>query len=152
MKASGMAECLEKPLRMDAFYDVLYAYTKEESQISEFVEVVMTKELNGDQGLSVCGGDDEFYKDILHDFVQNYSSSAEKISNLLDNGEIALADAILLDFIGITANIGAENLKKIALELKKVIKDTKEKSYTITLEEYAQHLEILMSDIREYIK
>ncbi|PHQ88922.1 MAG: hypothetical protein COB42_07920 [Sulfurimonas sp.] len=152
MKTSGMEEYLEKPLRMDAFYDILYAYTKEESQLSEFVEVIMTKELNGDQGLHVCGGDDEFYKDILHEFIQSYTNSPQKLSDLLDRNKTYLADSMLLDFIGITANIGALNISKIALELKKAIKDTEEKSYSIILEEYKLHLEILVRDIKEYIQ
>ena len=152
MKNSGMEEYLEKPLRMDDFYDILYAYTKEESQTNEFVEVIMTKELNGDQGLSVCGGDDEFYKDILKEFINNYTHSTKKLSELLQNNDLQTADSMLLDFIGITANIGAETIRDIALELKEAIKDTEERSYNILLEEYQQHLEVLIRDIRDYVK
>ncbi|MDQ7044745.1 MAG: response regulator [Sulfurimonas sp.] len=152
MRKAGMAEHLEKPLRMNDFYDILYAYTKEVTETGDFVEVIMTKELNGDQGLSVCGGEDEFYKDILHDFLQNYASSSKELTDLLQKDDLAGADEMLLDFIGITANIGADNIRLIALELKEAIKDTQEKSYSIILEEYKQHLEILLYDIREYIK
>ena len=153
MIAAGMEEQLEKPLRMDPLYDIFYAYTKgDKEEESEFIEVVMTKELNGDQGLSVCGGDDEFYKHILEEFIKNYSDSPQKIQSLLDSNHITLADAMLLDFIGITANIGADNIRTIALELKEAIKDTEERSYITLLDEYETHLRILLRDIKEYIE
>ena len=153
MTDSGMQEHLEKPLRMDALYDVLYAYTKADtsSQNSDYIEIVMTKELNGDKGLAICGGDDSFYKDILAEFKENYINSSKKLSELLEAGDINSADAMLLDIIGVTANIGADNIKDIALDLKEAIKDTQEKSYTIPLEEYDKHLSALIRDIKDYI-
>lgn len=152
MTESGMQEHLEKPLKMDALYDVLYAYTKSDStsKDSEFIEVIMTKELNGDQGLSICGGDDEFYREILNEFTLNYANSSKVISELLQNKDIKKADAILLDFIGVTANIGAQNIREIALELKESIKDIEENSYQTILDEYELHLKILLQDIKDY--
>ncbi len=152
MIESGMQEHLEKPLRMDALYDILYAYTKADisSIKSEFVEVIMTKELNGDKGLETCGGDEEFYRDILDEFTQNYTNSSKKLSTLLENGDIKRADAILLDFIGVSANIGADNINKIAQSLKESIKDIEEKSYIILLNNYDKHLKILLKDIQDY--
>jgi len=153
MTDSGMQEHLEKPLRMDALYDVLYAYTKADinSSHSDFVDVVMTKELNGDKGLEICGGDDSFYKDILREFKENYTDSSKKLSQLLDEGDINGADKMLLDFIGVAANIGADNIKDIAQNLKEAIKDTQEKSYTILIDEYDKHLSALIRDIKDYL-
>ena len=73
MKAAGMAEQLEKPLRMDSLYDILYAYTGQESkeENSDYSEVVMTKALNGEKGLATCGGDEEFYHEILNELLKN---------------------------------------------------------------------------------
>lgn len=152
MKDSGMEEFLKKPLHINDLYDVLYAYTKEDSQNDEFVDVVKTKALNGEQGLSVCGGDKDFYKDILQEFINNYTSSSTQLVNFIEKNDLISADEILLDFIGITANIGANAMHDIALELKEAIRDTEEKSYTILLEEYKEHLAILESDIKGYIE
>ncbi len=151
MSDAGMEEHLEKPLRMDSFYDILYAYTKGNLIESEFIEVVMTKELNGDKGLQVCGGDDIFYKEILNEFTLTYTDATQMLTKLLDEKKIDLADAMLLDFIGITANIGAENIRDIALDLKETIKDLEEKSYITLLEDFEQHLEVLLKDIRRYL-
>ena len=153
MQEAGMQEQLEKPLRMNALYDILYAYTKADNAAgvkSEFVEVVMTKELNGDKGLDICGGDEDFYRDILSEFVKNYSTSPKDLKELVENNEIVKADAILLDLVGITANIGADNINIIINDLKEAIKDVEEKSYITLLDDYEQHLKILMSDIRDY--
>ena len=152
MKDSGMEAFLKKPLHINDLYDVFYAYTKEESQSNALVDVVRTKALNGEQGLKVCGGDDEFYKDILHEFIKNYTNSSDELLVLLERNDLISADEMLLDFIGITANIGANTMQNIALELKEAIRDTQEKSYTILLEEYKEHLALLENDIKGYIE
>lgn len=152
MQAAGMQEHLEKPLRMDDLYDIFYAYAynEEENSTDEFIEVVMTSELNGDEGLSVCGGDIEFYHEILNQFVENYSNSAELIHDYLANDQMQKADKLLLDIIGITANIGAIILHDIAKELKDALADTHEKSYLTLADEYHKHLHYLLRDIKAY--
>ena len=78
---AGMEEHLEKPLKIDAFYHVLYAYTKSNT-------VIITNELNIDEGLTICGSDEQFYKDIINEFTKNYANSAEKINNLIKDEKI----------------------------------------------------------------
>jgi len=151
MRESGMAEHLEKPLRMESLYEILYAYSGEQSNNeSDYIEVVMTKELNGDKGLAICGGDEHFYLEILHEFVQTYADSAVTIHELLKENRLNAADKLLLDIIGVSANIGADPLTKIANDLKDALRDTEEKSYLILLEQYQVHLEELLKDIKEF--
>lgn len=150
MRDAGMEEQLEKPLRMDALYDILYAHSKKKIDSDKFVEVVMTKELNGDKGLEICGGDENFYHEILDEFVKSYSGSAKKIEELLNNNQAKEADRILLDIIGVTANIGADILQGIAQNLKEAIHNIEDKSFSTILNEYSSHLEQLLNDIKEY--
>jgi CheY-like chemotaxis protein len=154
MSEAGMAEHLEKPLRMDSLYDVFYAYTgakEQDKDDEEYVEVVMTKELNGDRGLFICGGDEQFYLEILHEFIDTYSDSAQRLRELLLQSQFQTADRLLLDIVGVSANIGAEKLTDIANNFKDTLKDTKDKSYFTILEQYQAHLEVLLGDIHEYI-
>lgn len=144
MIEAGMEEQLEKPLKIDALYDVIYAYTKSDT-------VVATNELNIDKGLSVCGGDAEFYKDILNEFLQSYTDSTEKIQSFIKDEKIELADALLLDLVGVAANIGADNTQKIALDLKESLKNLQEKNYIEPLKNYEIHLQVLIKEIKEYI-
>ena len=155
MTEAGMQEHLQKPLKMDAFYDILYGYTKSNSiskQVNSETFIINTKELNGEKGLEICGGDESFYKDILHEFRLSYTNTSHKLLELLQKKEVRLADALLLDFMGITANIGAENIRNIALELKLAIKDLEEKSYVTILDDFEVHLERLLKDIESYLK
>lgn len=151
MRKAGMAEQLEKPLRMEALYDILYAYTgAEEKQESEYIEVVMTEELNGDKGLGICGGDEQFYHEILAEFVAAYSDSDHKLHILLSNQEFKKADQLLLDILGVSANIGADKLNEIALKIKDSLNDSKSKSYITLMDSYTQHLKALLLNIKEY--
>lgn len=154
MTEAGMQEHLEKPLRMDPFYDILYTYTKGNNTTSsqENVEVIMTKELHGDKGLAICGGDEDFYRDILTEFTTTYSNASEKLLAYIKKKDLQAADAFLLDFVGITANIGAENIRGIALELKESMKDDLEQSYVTTLDDFDIHLKTLLNDIAAYNK
>ena len=165
MSEAGMAEHLEKPLRMDSLYDVLYAYSnskeekeKEEEEEKEktrndvaYIEVPMTKELHGDKGLAICGGDEKFYLEILREFVNTYADSAHKLRALLTDSQIKTADKLLLDIIGVSANIGAEEFTKAANNLKETLQDTEEKSYFTNLEQYQSHLQRLVKDIKDFI-
>ncbi|MCD6258863.1 MAG: response regulator [Helicobacteraceae bacterium] len=152
MQEAGMQEHLEKPLRMDALYDILYAYTSpnEEEESGEYVEVVMTQELNGDKGLSICGGDEAFYHEILDEFVRDYGDSAQKIHTFLESNQIQQADRLLLDILGISANIGADRLNEIAKDLKDALQDVEEKSYLSLVDQYEKHLTSLLEDIKSY--
>jgi len=153
MTEAGMSEHLEKPLRMESLYDIFYAYTGDESaqKSGDFVEVIMTKELNGDKGLEVCGGDEGFYREILTEFINTYENSTQKLGELLQNDELAKADKLLLDIIGLTANIGADQLNSIAVDIKNSLSDTEEKSYLTLADQYKTHLENLIEDIKEYL-
>ncbi|MDQ7067993.1 MAG: response regulator [Sulfurimonas sp.] len=155
MREVGMAEQLEKPLRMEALYDIFYAYTGKEKSVNnddnEFLEVPMTQELNGVAGLEVCGGDEEFYREILSEFVQTYENSTQELEELLQNKKLAKADKLLLDLIGITANIGAKSLNTIATDIKDALRDTQNRSYLTLTDKYKVHLENLIKDIKEYI-
>lgn len=152
MQEAGMEEHLEKPLRMDALYDILYAYTSPsvEEDSGEYIEVVMTQELNGDKGLSVCGGDEAFYHEILDEFVRDYGDSAQKIHTFLEENQIQQADKLLLDILGVSANIGADTLHEIAKDLKDALQDVEEKSYLSLVDQYEKHLSSLLEDIKSY--
>lgn len=155
MTEAGMSEHLEKPLRMEALYDIFYAYSipddsTENDSNEDFVNVYVTKELHGDQGLEICGGDEEFYHEILTEFVTTYENSTRELGKLLRSGKLEEADKLLLDLVGVTANIGAENLNRISHIIKASLSDTTEKSYLTLVEQYKTSLENLLADIKEY--
>lgn len=157
MSEAGMAEHLEKPLKMDALYDILYAYSGNNKESAadddaETISVISTRELDGEKGLDICGGDETFYHEILSEFLQTYNDSDERLIDMLQNKELQKADKLLLDIIGVTANIGAIKLHNIATHIKDSLADGEEKSYLTLVQQYQHHLKILLEDIKEYQK
>ena len=151
MKNAGMSEQLAKPLRMESLYQIIYAYTGKETHTDEVADTVMAKDLNLDQGLQTCGGDENFYREILSEFIADYSNSSDKLGELLRANNIQDADALLLDMIGVAENIGAHPLAEIASGLKLALGDTQEQSYFSLFDQYKVHLDRLVKDIREYL-
>ncbi len=137
---AGMEEHLAKPLSIVELYKVLYVYKKDEK-----------KELNIKRGLEICGGNKEFYLEILHDFVSKYSDSAKILHTLLLNKQIQEADKLLLDLNGIAANLGAELLYDATAELKEVIHTGDKLAYMTKYKEYEAQLNNLLEVIEVYL-
>jgi CheY-like chemotaxis protein len=151
MKNAGMSEQLAKPLRMESLYKIIYAYTGKETKPDEIAKAAMRKNLDVDKGLETCGGDDDFYREILSEFITDYGNSSDKLGELLRSNNIHDADAYLLDIIGVAENIGAHPLGKIASNMKLALSDTNEQSYFSLFDQYKVHLDRLMQDITEYL-
>lgn len=146
MESVGMAEQLAKPLRMESLYKIFYAYT---SQVTQ-QEAASSNILDIEEGLQICGGDESFYREILSEFVDDYGDSAEKLGVLLRAHDVVAADALLLDIIGVAANIGASKLGEKASALKMALSDTDEKSYFSLYDRYKVQLNRVIEDIRGY--
>jgi len=146
----GMEDHLQKPLKMDALYDILYVYTTgnevNNKKISNNIEFDIY------QGLETCGGDKEFYLEILNEFMNNYSRCADKIQALLSDNNSKDADKRLLDMTGLAANIGAEHLYKATLDLKKAIASPDDMEYIYALKTFKRTLKHITELIQNYIK
>jgi CheY-like chemotaxis protein len=150
MLDAGMDEHLEKPLRIDALYDVVYAYTDFEEQNAELQHQLLNNDLNTEKGLITCSGDEDFYHEILNEFLQTYADSDTKIFQYLDAGDYTSADKYLLDIVSVSSHIGADKLNAVAKELKETLHDTEEKSYLTLAHHYSELLHKLIQSIHEY--
>lgn len=147
MKSAGMSEQLEKPLRMESLYKIFYAYsTKETAQ-----EAVSANLLDVEEGIQMCGEDESFYREILSEFMRDYADSAQRLGELLRSHNFEAADALLLDIIGVTTNIGARRLGENASDLKLALSDTHEQSYFTLYDRYKVQLNRLTEEIRDYL-
>lgn len=140
MKEAGMEELLPKPLSIVELYKTLYAYKKEDK-----------KALNIKRGLEICGGNKEFYLEILNEFVSSYSDSAKTLSSLLLNKQMEEANKLLLDLNGIAANIAAELLYEVTAELRNLIHEGDKLSYMTKCKEYEEHLNNLLDVIKVHL-
>lgn len=150
---AGMEAHLEKPLKMDALYDTLYAYTTgEEVQNSSIKFNTKMAEIDINKGLEICLGDRNFYLEILNDFISKYYDSAEVVKNYLNAADAKSADKILLDILGIAANIGADNLHQAAVDLKQSIANPADMEYINNLKQYERSLYRACKAIKEYAR
>jgi len=152
----GMEAHLEKPLKLDSLYDILFIYTTGD-EVNTSVSTVEEKEhedieFDIHQGLEICGGDKEFYLEILNEFMDNYSNSADKIQKFLNNNNAKDADKLLLDIIGLAANIGADYLHNSAVDLKKSIASPDDMEYIDSLKTFKRTLAHISQLIESYIK
>lgn len=149
----GMEAHLEKPLKMDALYDILYIYTTgQESQQSSYVnQQNSVLEFDIEKGLDICGGDKEFYLEILNDFLSKYSDSASRLQEHINGTNGVDADKMLLDISGVAANIGADELHNIAIELKSSIANPSDLTYISNLKKYKRALNRVCEAIKGYI-
>jgi len=145
MKYVGMEEHLEKPLKVDALYDILYQYSNEISIQQEKTSSDMLV-LDIQKGLQICGNDVGFYHDILKEFLSTYSNSSQELKILLKNGKKAQADQLLLDIVGVSANIGAGTFATCANMIKNNITSNKD----INLDIYTKRLQELIQSINNY--
>ncbi|MFA5454021.1 MAG: response regulator [Sulfurimonas sp.] len=145
----GMEAHIEKPLKMDALYDILYVYTngKETQNSSQEAQYVS---FNSIEGLEICGGDKDFYLEILSDFTTKYCGSADAIKKLINESDSTSANKILLDISGVAANIGAGNLHQIALDLKNSLSNPTDLEYINNLKKYKRTLDHVCEAIKEY--
>ena len=147
MYDAGMDAHLEKPLKMDALYDILYAFTKSKAP----AEDVKQPALDTKTGIEISGGDEAFYKEILSEFLDDYSDAKERVGSMLAKSEFKNADALLLDLTGITANIGAEPAHTAILELRKALKEGTTQEYKEAYNKFANTFEALLEEIRAYL-
>lgn len=156
MKEAGMQEHLEKPLHMNALYSVFLKYGKKSVQSDQHTEIikkptyVANDNLDTENGLEICGYDEQFYIDILNEFKTTYKTSSNKLLTMLKTKEFQEADKFLLDITGVSANIGANNLNKTTQNIKISLQNDKSKVANY-LKEYDKQLKILLTEIDKYL-
>lgn len=144
MYDAGMDAHLEKPLKMDALYDIFYSFTKKTG-------VSPSNALNKSIGIEISGGDEGFYKEILDEFLKDYSDAKDRIRSMIETGETDKADALLLDLIGITANIGADKTNSAAITLKKALQTPQSGDYKQAYKKFEDSFDTMIKEIKAYL-
>jgi CheY-like chemotaxis protein len=165
MKDAGMEECLEKPLKMDALYDVMSMYytldeSKEEmidkaEQVQELeidVDIDDLASLDYDLGLQICGDDEEMYKTLLKEFFIGYKDSSKKLHGALVKKDYAEARSILIDVKGTASNLGAKQFLHIADRFLEALSEGNTAAYSMLFKDYQKYLLILLKSIQQAFK
>ena len=160
MREAGMEEQLAKPLKMDALYDVLYAYgvLNEEGDYEEESDDEISSvsanfvELNIEQGIETFGGDVDFYKEEgLTPFLEGYSNIADRIDELVMDEKFVELNGLLHDVLGVSGSIGALKLQENTITMKESVKETQGESYGDFADDYREQVQRVLKEIKEFI-
>jgi CheY-like chemotaxis protein len=165
MKEAGMEECLEKPLKMDALYDVMsmyYSLNEADEETSNEVEQVKELEidvdiddlasLDYDLGLQICGDDEGMYKTLLKEFFIGYKDSSKKLHEALVKKDYAEARSILIDVKGTASNLGAKQFLHIADRFLEALSEGNSSVYATLFKDYQKYLLTLLKSIQNAFK
>ena len=165
MTEAGMEEHLEKPLKMDALYDVMSMYfsmdeAKEEvpvakAQVQELeiaVDIDDLPCLDYDQGLEICGNDEAMYKELLKEFFLGYKDSSKKMREALVKKDYKAAQDILIDVKGTASNLGAVQFITITEHFLQALANENKASYSQMFKDYQNYLLALLKSIQAAFK
>jgi CheY-like chemotaxis protein len=152
MKNAGMQEYLEKPLKLEKLYDILYCYLNIiDEKTSNSINNQTTKVLNIDKGLNICGNDNDLYKEILLEFLNIYQDVNQTINSYIEKDNIPAIQKLLLDISGISANIGADKLSIMSTEFREILNDKRKGQYFTYEKKFNTILMTLLEEIHAYI-
>ena len=150
MSEAGMQEHLEKPLKMEKLYEILYSYIdmKESAQSEEKNEAQI---LNIDEGIEICGSDSDLYKEVLSEFLTMYKDADQKIKSYMAKDQIDSIKRLLLDISGISANIGADKLAEVSTEFREVLNNNQEDKFFNAEKQFHDIMNKVIEDIENYM-
>jgi signal transduction histidine kinase/FixJ family two-component response regulator/HPt (histidine-containing phosphotransfer) domain-containing protein len=118
----------------------------ESESVSPF-KVLEDSGINTAKGLANCGGDDEFYRSILFEYLSGAEEKKEDLKKFLDRGDLQNYGILIHSLKSTSAMIGAEAPYKLAQELEAAAKNEDTDFVTTNherfLEEYGLVLDAL---------
>ena len=162
MREAGMEEHLEKPLKMDALYDIMSMYySMDEAEAEPKVERTAVEDLEIDVdikdlpsldyqlGLDICGNDEEMYKELLKEFFLGYKDSSKKLRDILVAKDYKAAQDLLIDVKGTASNLGAKQFIQITDHFLEALSEGKIPAYGGLFKDYQNYLLILLKNIQK---
>ncbi|WP_345991534.1 response regulator [Sulfurimonas sp. HSL-1716] len=151
MYNAGMQEHLEKPLNVEKLYEVLYCYLDMKDEKSTKPAEEQNDILNIDEGIEICSGDNELYKEVLSEFMSMYKDSDKNINLMMAKDDTDSVQKLLLDISGISANIGADRLANVSTEFREILKNKQENKFFEIEERFKDTLLQVKSSIETYM-
>jgi PAS domain S-box-containing protein len=128
-------QLIEEPLDFKAPEDRI-KFIQQNTVLEEDTEISLDQE----DGLERCQGNQKLYLKLFAEFIKNYSSTADNISILLKNDDLISVAKLAHTIKGLSANLGAKRLSKLAISLENITAVNKQEQQ-ISLELFATELE-----------
>jgi len=156
---AGMNEHIAKPINPHILFAALLKWIAHEER--ELPESLMTMGDRHDQldlpdlpgvdvgdGVSRFGGNVQSYIRLLHKFAENQSNTIEEISNAVDSSDRDLAERLAHTLKGVSGNIGATQLRKLAAGVEEAIKSGADEQLGELVETTSTELQRVVSMIQ----
>ena len=118
MKACGMDDRLEKPIKVQELFSVFSKYLRVNPILDEVVEEAIPDQFyQVEDGIERCGGDVELYRELVAEFVKLYKHSDKTLQKLYSEKNARAIKEMSLDIKGVSANIGAYSLAVAAKKI-----------------------------------
>ncbi len=126
--AAGMNDHLTKPIEVADLHEKLCRWLKHRSGLSDVPEgtgesiafVANFPNLHGVcmvEGLARMGGNQALYRSLLRQFVRDNSQVAERLSTLLNSGDLSNARMVAHTLKGVAGNLGLKDFAASAADL-----------------------------------
>jgi len=172
----GMQGYIGKPLSIDTFYEKLldilgkdsgqreafkisHSSFKPSEKIKESAPEKAVQEtpestsgplLHVSEGIERCGGDEELYKALLHDFSEMYSDSVNVLETIYEEKRFHDGKQFAHDIKGVSSNIGAMELSSYAAALEQAFLRENQSNYSLLIKNYQEGLKRVLSEIENF--
>ena len=131
---AGMNEHIAKPIRPHILFDALLKWIKHgkrdlpdgfgsKDNVEDQPDIPILPGIDTHDGVNRLGGNVKSYLKLLNKFAENQAGTIDEMTKALRSGNRELAIRIAHTLKGVSGNIGATNLQKLALDLETGIKN-----------------------------
>ncbi len=108
--------------------------------------------INVDSALEYCQGDEELYKDILRDYVEDTQKSVQILNEALENNDMESYEIKVHAIKGTSKMIGADEIYETALELEMLAKEKKAQGMDTKHEALTEKIAFITGAIKSILK
>jgi CheY-like chemotaxis protein len=130
---AGMNEHIAKPIRPQILFGALLKWIKHENRelpdafgsedsVQDQPELPVLPGVDTQDGVKRLGGNVNSYVNLLNKFAENQAGAISEMTQALKSGNRELAMRLVHTLKGVSGNIGATNLQRLALDLETAIK------------------------------
>jgi PAS domain S-box-containing protein len=163
----GMTDHISKPINPDQLFSILLSLIKPDNRAFPHRFIDQRKQKYTDDksqfmsnlpgidvktGLAHAGGKQRFYKSLLSKFKRDFSDFSSRIQNAINEGETESALVLTHTIKGVSGNIGAQDLERIASDLESAIRNEKEEIVDSLVNKFETTLSIVLTSINSTIE
>ncbi len=148
---AGMNDYVTKPIKTDVLFEVLKKWCNNKQERNENMnEQTQTSScpINVESALERCAGDREFLNEMLVEFMDIAAEQLKRISDIIEEGNAQELAKLAHSLKGASANLGAEAVSAIALELEKAGKEGELEGAKQLWEQLKEKVE----EVEQYVK